>query len=187
MISESPWQKHGSSLSWEELPSSGDAGVVALGTNLWPFGSKKPGEQHEANSLGCRTHRSTLDPQIAQAQKDNAAENKNLEAMLIPSLPISNPTNSANPTPLPPGGNAPQPGTATGLVPPLRTATPTNSNGMNLGSPPTAASIAPVAFIAPSAAAIHSQPMPSTSSSSGAALSSSGMPPMQPTLAPSVP
>lgn len=51
VISESPWQKHKSTLHWEELPYTGDAGVVALKRGWSLLGKCKPGEPGEAGSF----------------------------------------------------------------------------------------------------------------------------------------
>lgn len=44
-ISEKPWEIHRSTLSWKELPDTGDFGVVGLREHhrFWPFGNKKRG------------------------------------------------------------------------------------------------------------------------------------------------
>ena len=41
-VSENPWEKHRSTLSWKELPDTGDAGVVGLVEgSRWPWNRRK--------------------------------------------------------------------------------------------------------------------------------------------------
>lgn len=44
-VSEKPWEKHRSTLTWKELPDTGDSAVVSLveRNRCWGFGAKKPG------------------------------------------------------------------------------------------------------------------------------------------------
>ena len=188
VISESPWQKHKSTLSWEELPHTGDAGVVDLRKAWLSFGKYKPSEPSEAGSFRYVTNGITIDPQTEQVRKDNEAEHRRLEAMLLTrSSPLTAPS-SAAPTSSSPGANTPQPGAA--AMGPQQMVTSAHANGTNLVTLPTAV-VATTLTLTPSSTTLTAPPTPvippSTSSSGAALLPSSVIPSSQTMVTSSVP